>query len=89
MSDPERTLRVDRRRVLQLLGAAALAREARSATRLRVVVAGAGIVGASIAFHLARSGASVKVIDREGPATHASRASFAWINATWSKQPHS
>jgi glycine/D-amino acid oxidase-like deaminating enzyme len=89
MSDPERTLRVDRRRFLQLLGAAALAREARSATRLRVVVAGAGIVGASIAFHLARSGASVKVIDREGPATHASRASFAWINATWSKQPHS
>jgi glycine/D-amino acid oxidase-like deaminating enzyme len=29
----------------------------------------------------------VTVIDRQGPATHASRASFAWINATWSKQP--
>ena len=89
MSDPEPTFRLDRRQFLQLLGATALTREARSATSLRVVVVGAGIVGASIAFHLAKSGASVRVIDREGPATHASRGSFAWINATWSKQPHS
>lgn len=89
MTDPERTFRVDRRRFLQLVGAAALAREARAAAGLRVVVAGAGIVGASIAFHLAKAGASVTVIDREGPATHASRGSFAWINATWSKQPRS
>ena len=89
MSDPEPAFRLDRRQFLQLLGATALTREARSATSLRVVVAGAGIIGASIAFHLAKSGASVRVIDREGPATHASRGSFAWINATWSKQPHS
>lgn len=54
---------------------------------LRVVVAGAGIVGASIAYHLAKAGASVTVIDKEGPATHASRGTFAWINATWAKQP--
>ncbi len=51
------------------------------------MVAGAGIVGASIAYHLAKSGAKVTVIDREGPATHASGGSFAWINATWAKQP--
>ena len=89
MSGPERTFRFDRRRFLQLLGAAALAREARAAAVPRVVVAGAGIVGASIAFHLAKAGASVTVIDRDGPATHASRGSFAWINATWSKQPRS
>jgi glycine/D-amino acid oxidase-like deaminating enzyme len=78
---------LDRRRFLQLMAAAALAPESRAAQGLRVVVAGAGIIGASIAWHLARAGASVTVIDRQGPATHASRASFAWINATWSKQP--
>jgi len=89
MSDFERNLRLDRRQFLQLLGAAALARKARAAAGPRVVIAGAGIIGASIAFHLAKAGASVTVIDRVGPATHASRGSFAWINATWSKQPRS
>lgn len=78
---------LNRRRFLQLMAAAALAPESRAAAGLRVVVAGAGIIGASIAWHLAKAGACVTVIDRQGPATHASRASFAWINATWSKQP--
>lgn len=78
---------LDRRRFLQLGVAAALAPRARAASRLRVVVAGAGIIGASAAWHLATAGADVTVIDRAGPATHASRGSFAWINATWSKQP--
>jgi glycine/D-amino acid oxidase-like deaminating enzyme len=78
---------MDRRQFLQLLAATAFARKARAASALRVVVAGAGIIGASIAWHLAKAGARVTVIDREGPATHASRGSFAWINATWSKQP--
>ena len=55
--------------------------------QLRVVVAGAGIVGASIAYHLANAGAAVTVIDKQGPASHASRGTFAWINATWAKQP--
>jgi glycine/D-amino acid oxidase-like deaminating enzyme len=54
---------------------------------LRVVVAGSGIIGASIAYHLAKSGASVTVIDKLGPASHASRGTFAWLNATWAKQP--
>jgi len=78
---------LDRRRFLELCAAAALAPAAHAAPRLRVVVAGAGIIGASVAWHLAKAGAEVTVIDREGPATHASRGSFAWINATWSKQP--
>lgn len=79
--------KLNRRRFLQFVAAAALAPESRGADGLRVVVAGAGIIGASIAWHLAKTGARVTVIDRQGPATHASRASFAWINATWSKQP--
>jgi glycine/D-amino acid oxidase-like deaminating enzyme len=78
---------LDRRRFLQLGIAAAIAPRAGAAARLQVVVAGAGIVGASAAWHLAQAGADVTVIDRAGPATHASRGSFAWINATWSKQP--
>ncbi len=78
---------LDRRRFIQLLAAAAVSPRGRAAEGLRVVVAGAGIIGASIAYHLAQSGANVTVIDRQGPATNASRASFAWINATWSKQP--
>jgi len=58
-----------------------------SATGLLVVVAGAGIVGASIAYHLAKPGAGVTVVDQDGPATHASCGTFAWINATWANQP--
>ena len=50
-------------------------------------MAGAGIIGASIAYHLAREGAEVTVIDQQAPASHASRGTFAWINATWAKQP--
>ena len=53
------------------------------------MVAGAGIVGASIAYHLAKAGVAVTVIDKQGPATHASGGTFAWINATWAKTPRS
>ncbi|MGH6921892.1 MAG: NAD(P)/FAD-dependent oxidoreductase [Geminicoccaceae bacterium] len=49
----------------------------------RVVVVGAGIVGASIAYHLARRGAAVTVLDRGQPAGEATEKSFAWINATY------
>jgi glycine/D-amino acid oxidase-like deaminating enzyme len=48
-----------------------------------VVVVGAGIVGASIAWHLALSGASVTVIDAEEVGGVATRNSFAWINASF------
>ena len=81
---------MDRRTLLKLIAAASLAdigNPVFAGRKLRVVVAGAGIVGASIAYHLAKAGASVTVVDKEGPATHASRGTFAWINATWAKQP--
>ena len=81
---------MDRRTLLKLVAAASMAAVAPSNASpkdLKVVVAGAGIVGASIAYHLAKAGASVTVIDKEGPATHASRGTFAWINATYAKQP--
>src|SRR5687768_12947791 len=45
----------------------------------RVVVVGAGVVGASIAYHLARVGADVVVIDASLPASGATGASFGWI----------
>jgi glycine/D-amino acid oxidase-like deaminating enzyme len=82
--------RINRRALLQLAVASAalgLGFNQVSAKGLRVVVAGAGIVGASIAYHLTKAGAAVTVVDQEGPATHASRGTFAWINATWAKQP--
>jgi glycine/D-amino acid oxidase-like deaminating enzyme len=47
------------------------------------VVVGAGIVGASIAWHLARSGAQVTIIDAGEPGGVATRNSWAWINASW------
>jgi glycine/D-amino acid oxidase-like deaminating enzyme len=49
----------------------------------RIVVVGAGIVGASIAYHLARRGAAVTVLDQGQPAGEATEKSFGWINASW------
>lgn len=61
-------------------GAAAAGAWGRTPTP-RVGVVGAGIVGASIAYHLAEAGAHVTVFDKSGPASGATRNSFAWINA--------
>ena len=46
-----------------------------------VVVIGAGIVGASIAWRVASRGARVTIVDRAEPGSGASSHSFAWINA--------
>ena len=82
---------VNRRKLLQLLTAVAVSAcrpgGRSSATALHTVVAGAGIVGASIAYHLAKRGVRVTVIEKTAPASHASRGTFAWVNATWAKQP--
>lgn len=52
----------------------------------RVVVVGGGIMGASIAYHLAKRGAEVHVLEKRAPASGATANSFAWINAG-SKRP--
>jgi glycine/D-amino acid oxidase-like deaminating enzyme len=54
---------------------------------LHVVVVGAGIVGASIAYHLARRQVAVTVLERHRPGAGASSHSFAWINA-FGKEPY-
>ncbi len=48
---------------------------------MRVAVVGAGIVGASVAFRLARSGVRVWLLDECRPASGTTSSSFAWVNA--------
>ena len=48
---------------------------------LRVGSVGGGIVGASIAMHLAEAGADVVQFEKTAPAAGATRNSFAWLNA--------
>ncbi len=62
---------------LAMMPPAAIARRA----ALRVGVVGGGIVGASIAFHLAQAGANVTLFEKKAPASGATGKSFAWINA--------
>jgi glycine/D-amino acid oxidase-like deaminating enzyme len=51
--------------------------------RPHVLVIGAGIIGASIAWHLARAGARVTVTDAQELGGVATRNSWAWLNASW------
>ena len=53
----------------------------------RIVVVGAGIIGASIAYHLVKRGASVVIVEAARPGAEATEKSFGWINATFSKSP--
>jgi glycine/D-amino acid oxidase-like deaminating enzyme len=55
--------------------------------RDRIVVVGAGIIGASIAYHLVKRGAKVAIVDSVRPGAGATEKSFGWINATFSKRP--
>lgn len=80
-----------RRQFVHTLGlsAAALAvRSVRLTARAprRIAVVGGGIMGASIAYHLAKRGAEVHLLEKRAPATGATANSFAWINAG-SKRP--
>lgn len=52
-----------------------------------VVVVGAGIVGASIAYHLAARGARVTLVEAAGPAAGVTRRAFAWLNIAHTR-PH-
>jgi glycine/D-amino acid oxidase-like deaminating enzyme len=46
-------------------------------------------MGASIGYHLAKRGAQVTILEKQRPGSGATEKSFAWINATFSKQPRS
>jgi glycine/D-amino acid oxidase-like deaminating enzyme len=52
------------------------------AAQPQIIVVGAGIIGASIAWHLASAGARVTVVDAGEPGGVATPCSFAWINAS-------
>jgi len=60
-----------------------------AAAKDRVVIVGAGIMGASIGYHLAKRGAQVTILEKRRPGNGATEKSFAWINSTFSKQPRS
>jgi len=51
--------------------------------RPHVLIVGAGIIGASIAWRVARAGARTTVIDASEAGGVATRNSWAWINASW------
>ncbi len=54
----------------------------------RVLIIGAGIIGASLAFHLTEAGADVRVLDANRIAGGvATPNSWAWINASWGNAP--
>jgi len=53
----------------------------------RIIVVGAGIIGASIAWYAAKAGARVTILDAGEPGGVATRQSLAWINASWGNAP--
>lgn len=54
---------------------------------MKILIIGAGILGASAAYHLARKGAEVTVLEATAPAAAASGRSFGWINASFYANP--
>lgn len=50
----------------------------------KIIVIGAGLIGASIAYELTRKGREVTVVEAGLPAGAASGRSFGWINASFS-----
>jgi glycine/D-amino acid oxidase-like deaminating enzyme len=58
------------------------AHAAEPAPRQRICVIGAGIMGTSLAYHLARRGAAVTVLERATPGAGATQGAFAMLIAT-------
>ncbi len=80
-------MRIDRRTALGLLAATPLipgaARAGTTAPGSRTaIVIGAGIVGAAIAYELAKRGVAVTILERFKPAAGATGDSFAYLNAS-------
>jgi glycine/D-amino acid oxidase-like deaminating enzyme len=53
----------------------------RALPELRVLIVGAGIVGASVALRLADAGADVVVVDGNAPGTGTTAASISWLSS--------
>ena len=82
---------MNRRSARQLLSgpfAVSLARRAHAATSDRIVIVGAGIIGASIGYHLAKRGAEVTILEQIRPGAGATQNSFAWLNASKRPRPY-
>ena len=80
-----------RRGFMQMLAVAASVAPTRAlwaASPSRVVVIGAGIMGASIAYHMTKRGAAVTLLEKDAPAAGTTRNSFAWLNSS-AKAPRS
>lgn len=78
---------MNRRRLLRLLGVSALAvahgRYVLAARRSqKVVVIGAGILGAAIGYELTKRGAEVTILEGKAPASGTTGDSFAYLNAS-------
>lgn len=77
---------MDRRHLLKGAAAAALVgpscADAYRRRNARVVIVGAGIIGVSVAYHLASGGARVTVLDRGVPGAAGTQGAFAMLIAT-------
>ncbi|QIG46640.1 FAD-binding oxidoreductase [Nordella sp. HKS 07] len=48
---------------------------------MRAIVIGAGVVGTSVAYHLAKKGVDVTILEQDYVGAGTSGATFAWTNA--------
>lgn len=55
-----------------------------SSSGQRVIIVGAGLIGATIAWHLSERGAQVTILEAGHPGGVATPNSFAWINSNYS-----
>lgn len=82
---------MDRRSLLKGVGTSALllstirpgdAAEVRARSSRHVIVIGGGIIGAGVAYELAKRGVQVTVLERKAPASATTGDSYAYLNAS-------